>query len=306
MSIKKKRPAWVLPLIVALSVLLVGLFFTIYNFIGCVIGIENLLNPKGPNAKSEREFFAIASEYLSDKYGFNKNGMKSVRYSPFRGGGGGLMGGGSDRQAWMVIELADKTRIKVREGWRVTDTYSEKMLFNDYQLMEESLWSAEYLSGVFGLDIGFVELFMDGRQDSIALSSTNNRLKTKDSIKEHLFEFLGSGTGIVMYFKADFANDDLDSIFENAFNTYLASPLAGIRAEIILCAHDVELNIVRVTTDNPTPDFLYVSDEYLWGETMHEGSIRRVLHRPHEHYRAYVLRNSGGHMGYYIVDGPNW
>jgi hypothetical protein len=253
--------------------------------------------PNNPLRKPQREMFRIVSEYLTEKYGFDKSEVRVVEYSPFRGGGG-FMGGTGDKLAWMIVEVGDGTSIKVVERMQAGSN-GETYYIDDYQLMEESPLASEYLSSVFGVDIGFVEFLG-------SFSSSKNKRLTKDNVGVYLLEYLSiPNNGIVAYFKTDFANDDLDSLFENAYNIFLDSSLADTEGTIIICAHDVELNIVR---GNPgmAPDNLcrlYVSEEYYWpevfGDKLQEGPvIERFRWRYFDNYRAYAFRlNRSDHVG---------
>jgi hypothetical protein len=299
MSTRKNVVIAVVASIVGLAIIIPLVMFFIFG-----ISVAAQLRQGRIDLETGRiEMFTVVSEYLLGKYGFDESEITLAEYSPFIGGGGGFMGGGGERQAWMTVTITDGTKIKVIE-LRRRGPNGETIYVDDYQLMETHILSAEYLSDILGVDISFVEFYTaPSRSSPHSPMPHTDEQRTKYSIGTHLLEFLAnSNAGIAVYFNADFSNDDLNSIFEKSHNAFLDSSLADTKAEIILIAHDIELDIVRFDVSKVSSislDSFYANGNYyhlLSGE-WREGPIRHGIRPRHEHihahYIAYALRMYG-------------
>jgi hypothetical protein len=255
----------------------------------------------------------IAAEHLQNKYGLDTKKMKMIDYRGYRESS--FMGSGWIDYSWVLVELSDGTRVRVMErpiledGWKTIGfVYTD-----DYQLLDECLLGAEYFSGVLGLDIGFAEYYrshISGRdselQDAISdiyyqpYFTDNEKLNgymTKENINEYLDRYLAlPNRGIVMYIRVDFEKDDVDSMFAETYNKFLASPLADTNAEIILCAHDVDLDI-RFVGFPHSPNALgnyYAARKDVDYKENSRFPIRGVFsYMTLTHYKPYALRLYG-------------
>jgi len=278
----------------------------------------------------------IAAAHLQEKYGIETRGMKLIDYTVTREAS--FMGSGWRMSGWILVEMSDGRQVRLVE--RAT-FYQGKIIHafyvDDYQLMDECLLSAEYFSGIFGLDIGFVELYgisarggnilqlplsdlyysyrfykhvpgeetWDYEQSKLAKGETYHILDrldgriTRENISEYLYLYMNMQglQGIVMYIRVDFEKDDVDSMFANAYEAFLASPLAETNAELILCFHDVDLDIRFSDPLNGAPSYLgnyYVARSKDMGREEHQHfPLKAQFHYNDLYqygYRAYALR----------------
>jgi len=266
----------------------------------------------------------IAAEHLHEKYGLDREKMKLIDYSLRNERS--FMGSGWVNYTWILVNLSDGTRVRVLER-PIKDTVRDwetvgYIWADDYQLMDECLLGAEYFSALFGLDITFVEYYnshetIRNKQLQTPISDLYYRhffsskelsgYMTKENIGDYLHGFMnldGSGMnlvayqpGIVMYIRIDFEKDDADSIFANVHATFLASPLADTNAELILCFHDVDLDIRLYDALNGATNELgnyFVGRKGIGKEDTQHFPLRRLfLHQHLEQYKAYALRLHG-------------